>query len=219
MLKLYSLRIPKIDGDSLKKYMSLVSKQRQDKVNRQKNEAKRHQALFAAVMLRAILCENLKLKNSELQFGISSYGKPYLLNENLLHFSISHTEGLVSVAVSDKNVGVDCEKIRAINKKLCERYFTDQEAEYVNSSDSDYEARFFEIWTMKEAFGKYKGDGFLKIASVSVLSDDIKGKFSVYNDGGYVISCISESEKDNVISQSDSEILLNKFINDKNNVI
>ena len=42
-------------------------------------------------------------------------GKPYVDGE--IYFSLSHTDGLTVCAVSDKNIGVDAERIREIKNK------------------------------------------------------------------------------------------------------
>jgi serine/threonine protein phosphatase PrpC len=45
-------------------------------------------------------------------FDRNENGKPFLVGYDV-HFSISHTEGLVTCAISDKPIGVDAEKISA----------------------------------------------------------------------------------------------------------
>ncbi|MBQ3041498.1 MAG: 4'-phosphopantetheinyl transferase superfamily protein [Clostridia bacterium] len=86
-------------------------------------------------------------------------GKPYLKDEDI-HFSISHTDGLVAVCISDSPVGIDCEKINPSYKEKIEhfskRYFKENEADLIKSSD-DMLLEFYKVWTTKEAYIKKHG--------------------------------------------------------------
>ena len=92
------------------------------------------------------------------------HGKPYFQAPELkgIFFSRSHSKGHEIVCFSDNEIGIDCENTEArpgIDErylKIAERCFTDDEKEYIGKSL----ARFFEIWTAKEAYMKYTGMGF-----------------------------------------------------------
>jgi len=96
-------------------------------------------------------------------------GKPYLKGRPF-HFSVSHTGSLWGCLISESNVGLDIQKIRAVDfNKLAARFFLDEEAEFVKNTGA---AGFFDIWTRKEACVKYFGRGLLKdIRSFSVVRD------------------------------------------------
>ena len=57
-------------------------------------------------------------------------------------------------------------KDRAI-KKDCERFFTEEEAEYVRDNDGD-PVSFAKGWVRKEAYSKYTGKGLSDFANFSV---------------------------------------------------
>lgn len=115
-------------------------------------------------------------------------GKPYFRQIPGLFFNISHTEGLTVIAVGDSEVGVDVEKIRKADLRITRR-FLKEEADYINARDCD--RRFFEIWTKKEAFLKYKGTGLSGgLQSVNVLNLPIK----TFDFEDYIISVCSEKE-------------------------
>ena len=95
------------------------------------------------------VCENWK---------ISAEGKPFIVNCPV-QFSISHTNGIVAVAVSPSTpVGLDIEAIRPMRDGFAARYFSEREqAEIASSSDPD--EALIRLWTAKEATGKYHGTG------------------------------------------------------------
>ena len=92
-------------------------------------------------------CDILKTEN----------GKPYIIKQPDFHFGISHTKNAITVAFSKEPVGVDIEKIRDVDLKVADRFFTEEEQKYINSDVSLSCRRFFEIWTKKEAIIKKSG--------------------------------------------------------------
>ena len=85
------------------------------------------------------------------------FGRPYWENSSW-HFSISHTKNMVACALSDSPVGLDCETIRSVDPKVLKRILGKGEREWVQSQ-ADPNLAFLQIWTMKEAYGKYTGKG------------------------------------------------------------
>ncbi len=106
-------------------------------------------------------------------------GKPYFA-ELSVKFSVSHSGGRVILAVSDKEIGADIQKINPRAMRVAERFFTESECEYVGGEVQ----RFFEIWTKKEAYGKWLGGGFIAAKDVDVTALD----FYTETDGEYVIA-------------------------------
>ena len=90
-------------------------------------------------------------------YGILSYevrltdtGKPYIEGDPVF-FSISHSGGVVTIALSDGEVGVDTEPIRDIRPALIKRYFG------VEPSSGEEALR---LWLQRESYGKMTGEGF-----------------------------------------------------------
>lgn len=98
-------------------------------------------------------------------------GKPYLED---IHFNLSHSGAWVVLAVGDSPLGVDVECFEAGRnpEKLARRYFTGEECRWVGDSQD----RFLRIWTAKESFLKYLGEGLRRpLDSFSVLeAEDIR---------------------------------------------
>ena len=212
MTEVFLYNIPRVNQVDLEKLITLVSPERKVKIDRLRQSDKRLQSLFSAVLLRAVLCDRLKIKNTELQFSVTQSGKPMLENRQNLHFSISHTDGLVAVALSDAFVGIDAEKEKPINLKICERFFTESEQRYVLADSTLGLQRFFEIWTKKEAFAKRLGQSLAKtIGKVDVLNDQTLKTFTV---GQYTVSLAGDVEDTEIFSSDYCENLLRTIATD-----
>ncbi len=81
--------------------------------------------------------------------------KPFLANCPY-QFNLSHSGDYLVLAVGDVPIGVDIEKITRVRPKVMERYFSDSEKEKVAKEGAD---AFYEIWTKKESYIKYTGNG------------------------------------------------------------
>ena len=135
--------------------------------------------------------KNLKEKFNILMPEIKKgpHGKPYF-EESGIYFNISHTESLQAVAIGTSEVGVDIEKIRPVNLQVAKR-FSKEEYDYIKAKDST--ERFFEIWTKKEAYLKYKGTGISGgLNSFSVF--EMPEKINTFVIDGYIISVCSKKD-------------------------
>jgi 4'-phosphopantetheinyl transferase len=87
-------------------------------------------------------------------------GKPRI-GFGSFHYSISHTDGGVFVALSDSPVGIDAEKPREVNFSVAERYFAPKDyAKLRHTLDPD--RLYSTLWTRLEAYGKYLGVGIVR---------------------------------------------------------
>ena len=79
-------------------------------------------------------------------------GKPYLLNKQLF-FSVSHTETMLFLAFSDKEIGLDAEREqRKINYSRILKNFSSEEALEIRSTQD-----FLKHWVAKESAIKHIG--------------------------------------------------------------
>lgn len=63
------------------------------------------------MLLRIVICKELNISNKEIVLGYNDYGKPFLRNYNYFCINVSHTENAIVIAISDKCIGIDIEKI------------------------------------------------------------------------------------------------------------
>lgn len=193
--KIYFVEINEtINKNSFIKYNRLISIEKQYRLLNMKSDMNKKLSLYADLFVRYIICQTFKIKNSELQFVLNKYGKPYLNNNFGLYFNISHSHNAIVVVVSNRPVGVDVEKIVKTNLKIVQRFFDEDEQNYIFSKDFDRDIRFYEVWTKKEAYMKYLGKGLhIPLNSFSVINKIIKNFFKTYRINKYQISVCSEN--------------------------
>jgi 4'-phosphopantetheinyl transferase len=122
--------------------------------------------LAARAMQRTVLARYADVDPAVLRFVAGEYGKPALAADFAalgLHFNVTHTAGLVGIAVSrHRDLGCDAENLheRTTALKLARRYFTDEEARNLEALPlSEQPARFYSLWTLKESWMKATGRG------------------------------------------------------------
>ena len=82
---------------------------------------------------------------------VTSRGKPIAKGK---HFNISHSKGIVCLVTSSKDVGVDLEVIRSVNKDLKDFVSSNDEKKFIHDDET-----FLMIWTNKESLLKCLGLG------------------------------------------------------------
>ena len=96
-------------------------------------------------------------------------------------------------SVSENPVGCDIEKIRSIKSGFEKRFFTQNEVSYLDKfTDEAKLKQFFRLWTMKESYMKFTGDG-MKLALNRfefIIEDSVK----VFRDGSLTSCFIKEYE-------------------------
>lgn len=128
-----------------------------------------------------------------------------------LDFNLSHSGKYVVLAVGDKPVGVDVERLRNNRQNIAKRCFHKKEYEDIMAlkSQESRDRRFLEYWTMKEAYVKRSGDGLRIPLNSFCVKRSGEGVSSVENTGcpkvwfatgfveeDYAVSVCSESEAD-----------------------
>ena len=156
------------------KAYSEMSLERQQKADRYKNPKDKYCCVFADMLLRDTLREDFGL--SEPVFYTDKKGKPHIEGD-MLYFNLSHQGDYVACAVSESPVGIDIGQIRKVDIHLINRVCTEDELSYVmrNPDDVNDEVceRFMRIWTAKEAYLKYTGEGIRGgLKSINIANKD-----------------------------------------------
>ena len=134
-------------------------------------EADRRRSVAAWLLLRQMLAER-GVKAETLSVTENEFGKPAFDPSLGVHFSISHAGERVMVAVDDRPVGCDVEKIAPFDEAVARECLTDAELATVKRapSGSGRDRAFIRLWVRKEAYVKAVGRGFrIEPKSVSVL--------------------------------------------------
>lgn len=160
--------------DFLKQYLTGDEHERAEKIQL---ENVRMQFVSAHAALNTLLARILNTKIANLEFVKNEQGKLLLKNDSL-RFNLSHSQGVVLMAISkDRAVGVDVEKINEKKNFLpiAQRFFSKSEYEEILTLPKSQRANaFFSCWTRKEALVKAMGGSMARLLNqveVSVLPE------------------------------------------------
>ncbi|MGN1115342.1 MAG: 4'-phosphopantetheinyl transferase family protein [Candidatus Ornithomonoglobus sp.] len=192
------------------KYLPLISAQRREKIERLRRDGAKIMSLFTGLLIRKEISEQLGIPPEGLEFGYGEHGKPYLLNDDGYHFSVSHSGNCIAFADCDAPVGVDIERIREGKLKIAKRFFTENECSFIEKS-AEPDTDFYKIWTAKEAYVKMLGTGLSKpLTSFDVLDNNLSCGFFTRLLPGYALTvCAQQRKLNNVITdETDIDSLL-----------
>lgn len=190
---------------------SLMSKERQKKIDGYKFEEGKLLSLGAGLMLRQA-CIDAGLDADEKTI-VSPAGKPEFMNYSDVHFSISHSGKYALCMISDCNIGCDIQILEKPRLNIASRFFSEEENQQIEKckNPQEKEAMFFKLWTLKESFVKALGtgidDNFDKFSIICNQKISVKQNFNkkVYSfgnldfDKGYCASyCIENAGSSDV---------------------
>lgn len=148
------------------RYESLLSPAELDRRNRFHFEEHRHQFLVTRALLRTTLSRyQSQVSPGEWQFEANAYGRPRIAQPLPvpLDFNLSHTKGRIALAVTRfASPGIDIERLDRGGHlaDIAPTVFTpDERADMQALPGHLQQSRFFELWTLKEAYIKAKGMG------------------------------------------------------------
>jgi 4'-phosphopantetheinyl transferase len=148
-------------------YRALLSAEEKEQERRFHFSKDRLRYAITRVLVRSVLSRYSPVDLQSWSFSTNPYGRPEIANlaadELRLSFNVSHTQGLVVLAVtSHRAVGVDVENVRTreVSPDLADRFFAPVEAQALATVAPDQrQDRFFEYWTFKESYIKARGMG------------------------------------------------------------
>ncbi len=123
------------------------------------------------------------------EFDYGPHGKPFLRDYPHIHFNLSHCRGAALCVVGDAPVGCDIERVEAkVDMEVCRYCCNENEVEAILGSDNPQLA-FFTLWTRKEAFLKYTGEGLTNnLPGLLLTPEALSVRFETYTaeDGALV---------------------------------
>ncbi len=150
----------------LDRYRALLPPEERAREARFFRDVDRERFVVARALARLQLSRFGGLRPTEWRFAMNGHGRPEVSNLPAgappLRFNISHTHGLVAVALTgDREVGVDVEWIdRGLTHDVAGRFFAPREVADLQSLPAEERPRaFFDYWTLKEAYIKARGLG------------------------------------------------------------
>jgi len=152
------------DAATLERFAALMTPEERARRDRFVFEKDRHQFVVTRGMIRTLVGRYLAVDPAACAFVANEYGRPSLAypSATTLAFNISHTAGLVVCAFArEPEIGVDVEDAsRAVDLDVARRFFSAEEADALEAlPEPERPARFFDYWTLKEAYIKARGMG------------------------------------------------------------
>lgn len=136
-------------------------------------------------MVNRMICAQigsiLNVTAEKIEIAHDRKGAPYLPEYPSLHISMSYTDRFAVYALSTERVGIDVERIRVPNRSLARQFFCREELQEVfpeekdvtpqelpEKANADSCRQWTALWTLKEAYGKYQGDGLPAVRRSSI---------------------------------------------------
>ena len=156
MLRIYYAQVPEVGAETS---AFPLSEYRKRKLENVKAPLLRRQMLAAEQLLVQAVRDWDAHTPLPLMIENTETGKPYLKNLPL-HFNLSHSGNYAACAIGDQEIGLDLQILSKTSEKLCRRFFTENERQYLRGSP-DADRTFTRIWCMKESYIKLLGKGLL----------------------------------------------------------
>jgi len=151
--------------------LDCLSPAEHERLERTRHSGAKERFRRGRILLRNILGRTLKLDPANVPLTLGEFGKPMVEG---IHFNMSHTEGVLILALSQTVVGVDVEMPTAGRDihGLVNRWFTEIERQQFSTLPVSLQpGAFLRGWTCKEALLKALGTGVRDLQNVSVDLD------------------------------------------------
>ena len=178
-------------GDSFyEKALRYLSYEHKLKASKYRNREDQCSCIVGDYMLHKCVSEECNCSLADVRISHSDTGQPYITypNNTGLYISLSHSGGYVIAAINPFQIGIDIEIVRDIDEAVLNHVLSDVEKEYVGRS----KRRFFEVWTMKEAY--------LKCIGIGITGLDMLKKTDVFHLSSQYNASVFESTDEYVIS-------------------
>jgi 4'-phosphopantetheinyl transferase len=162
-------------------YEALLAPEERVRRDRYRFEHSRREYLLTRALVRATLSRYAPVAPAAWTFRQNEYGRPEVdpqtSGHRHLRFNLSNTRGLIACVVArDREVGVDVEDTERSGETvgIADSFFSRSEVAALRAlPEGRRRARFFDYWTLKEAYIKARGMGLsLPLDQFSFLLDD-----------------------------------------------
>jgi 4'-phosphopantetheinyl transferase len=146
-------------------YWSVLNSEERLRHDRFRFKRDQRQYLVTRALVRWVLSQRAGVAPEEFVFSTNAWGKPEIRKPSglPLRFNAANTRGMVACVVAlAHDVGVDVEDTTRLGETvgIAERFFSKAEVEELRALPAQLQReRFFDYWTLKEAYVKGRGMG------------------------------------------------------------
>ncbi|MGT2551889.1 4'-phosphopantetheinyl transferase family protein [Acinetobacter geminorum] len=139
--------------------------------------------LISRVLVKTVLADKLGISPHEVNIQLYPNGKPFVQSSKAVYFNLTHSADVIILAVTEEGeIGVDIEQVdREFEWRRVDSVLAPIEIEWIKKNELtdpfNVYQRFFQIWTLKEAYIKCTGEGMsrhLKKLNFHVLPEHIQ---------------------------------------------
>jgi 4'-phosphopantetheinyl transferase len=146
--------------DEFTHMMHSVSEERRAKVQSFIKPEDAARGLIGEALIRAVVRSKFNMPNHQIVFTTERYGKPVVAGLPSFHFNIAHSGRWILCAVDAAPVGIDIEEIKPVTLDIAKYYFSPEEYRWLmDKQEPQRTSCFYDIWTLKESFIKWIGQG------------------------------------------------------------
>lgn len=169
-----------------KAFLEFLNYDEQYQAGKLRNQFDFNRSVSARLLAKAAIAAATRTPVNDIRLGRNHFGRPIIIHPSIkggyLDFSISHAGSWAVCSLARSClVGIDIEKLEAIDLRLIEYCLTDDERDFTLSLKSELRAAaFFDIWTCKEAYGKMIGEGItfnLQELDIKFYNDEVRARF------------------------------------------
>ena len=200
----YFDEIDHISDEKLEKMKLYIPAGYRKKIERYKGKERKKHRVLAYMLFRYCIMEEYGIDGIA-EFSYGEYGKPYVESADF-YFNFSHTKSAVACVVSHSPVGIDVQDIVKDYQRIQLKSCTSKEIRCIKCS-IDPQRTFTRLWTLKEAFVKYKGTGIwdhLNQIDFSSMTGGVWKQGNCYyytiEEQNYVVTVCSE-EQDHIVTK------------------
>jgi 4'-phosphopantetheinyl transferase len=146
-------------------YEALLAPEERARKDRYYFEKNRHEYLLTRALCRGVLSRYAAVAPAAWAFSQNSHGRPEIASPlgTGICFNLTNTHGLIACLVArDREIGVDVEDTERHGETvgIADRFFSPAEVRDLHAvPEAMRRARFFDYWTLKEAYIKARGMG------------------------------------------------------------
>ena len=208
MTETFLLDVSKLYDDRVfREYYGNLSGYRREKTDRLKIRKDKNLSLGIGILINRFLEDNFGICEHFVRYSELKNGKPFFADFSNIHFNASHSGDVCICTFSENNTGCDVERLSE-NKQLRQiagRFFSEKEQAFFKTASESFAESFFRLWTLKESYLKFTGEGLGGLNSCQILfrenapfvfseNKEQEIYFKEYRFGEYVISVCSASD-------------------------
>lgn len=133
--------------------LSLLSREEQGRLETFAHHSRRTSFVLGRAAARLLVSDRLQLPLDDVRLIVSPGGAVDIDGADL-RLSISHSRDMAAVAIADRAIGLDVERIRAPHPRLHERILSAREMQMLEQLPVPFDRSVLLMWTLKEAVMK-----------------------------------------------------------------